>query len=108
IAGATNVTLVEAGGLTDLIWSPADFGLSAASLESLAAEDPAASAELIRRVLAGKPGPAREIVVINAAAALWVAGLASDLRAAARRAVEVIDSGAAREVLARLVETTRF
>ena len=61
-------------------------------------------AATIRRVLAGEPGTAREIVLANAAAALWVAGKAETLREGVRLAGAAIDSGAAEDVLARLVE----
>jgi anthranilate phosphoribosyltransferase len=61
---------------------------------------------LIRSVLAGELGPARDIVVANAAAALWVAGKADLLGSAASLAQQAIDSGVARSLLAKLVETT--
>ena len=57
-----------------------------------------------RIVLAGNPGPARDIVVLNAAAALFTANVSDDQRVCATRAAEAIDSGAARDLLARLVQ----
>lgn len=59
---------------------------------------------MVRSVLAGRPGPAREIVVLNAAAALWTAGRSDSLRECAGLAAEAIDRGAAADLLARLVE----
>lgn len=107
LAGRTNVTEVTADGLRELVWSPADFGLDESSREPLLADDPEASAATIRGVLAGKGGAPRNIVIANSAAALWIAGRAETLVACAKRAAEAIDSGAAAEVLRRLVEVSR-
>jgi anthranilate phosphoribosyltransferase len=93
--------------LREFIWTPADFGLSAASKESMLIDGPAASAALIRNILSGASGPPRDIVVLNAAAALWTAGKDTSPAACARLAAETIDSGAARDLLDRLVEVTR-
>jgi anthranilate phosphoribosyltransferase len=106
ISGPTNVSLVENGCVTELRWSPAEFGLAEGRLDDLAAEDPAASAEIIRRVLAGRSGLARDIVVMNAAAALWVSDPSHSLSSCASRAAAAIDSGAARELLVRLASTS--
>ena len=59
---------------------------------------------MIRDIFAGKPGPPRDIVVVNAAAALWTAGRDEPLSQCARLAAEAIDTGAAAELLARLAE----
>jgi anthranilate phosphoribosyltransferase len=107
IAGATNVTLVEDGRLTETHWTPRDFGLSEVrSLDSLAAEDPADSARIIRGVLAGQAGPPRDIVLANAAAALWIVHPCTSLADCARRAANAIDSGSAKALLARLAILT--
>jgi anthranilate phosphoribosyltransferase len=76
------------------------------SLESLTVETPAASAKVIRRILNGEKGPARDLVVLNAAAGLIAAECESDPRAAASLAAEAIDRGAAKELLQRLVEVS--
>ncbi len=68
-------------------------------LLTLSVRDPAHSAEIIRSVLAGEPSPAREMVVFNAAAALWVAGLATDWRSGAELARATLDCGTARQTL---------
>lgn len=87
--------------------APEDFGLERASLECLRGGDAAENARIINDVLAGKRrDAARALVVINAAAALYVGGAAEDLTSAARLASESIQTGAAREKLARLVEAT--
>jgi len=72
-----------------------------APIDTLFVRSPQESAAVIAQVLAGQPGPARDIVVFNAAAALWVAGVAKDWAEGGRVAREAIDSGAARETLAR-------
>jgi anthranilate phosphoribosyltransferase len=64
------------------------------------------NAAIVSRVLDGEDGPARDVVVLNAGAAVVVGGAATDLPDGAERAREAIDSGAARQVLDRLVELT--
>jgi anthranilate phosphoribosyltransferase len=68
--------------------------------------EPAENAAIIRTVLDGERGPRRDAVILNAGAALLVAGLADHLEAGIERAVEAIDSGAAGDTLDRLVEFT--
>lgn len=106
IAGMTQVSLVENGAVKDLQWSPADFGLAEGNLDALTADGPAASAEFIRGVLAGQRGPARDIVILNAAAALWVSGITPSLCTCAQQAAEAIDAGRAKELLTRLAQAT--
>ena len=74
--------------------------------ESLLVENPQQSATMIRGVLAGRPGPPRDIVVANAAAALWTANRSKTLADGVRAAGEAIDTGAAADLLARLVTWT--
>jgi anthranilate phosphoribosyltransferase len=104
LSGPTDVSCVEAGECRELVWSPRDFGLSPAPLDALQVDGPAASATMIRAILAGSPGTARDIVVLNAGAAIWVAGQAASLRAGAGLAQAAIDHGAARDLLARLAK----
>jgi anthranilate phosphoribosyltransferase len=101
--GPTRVTEVSNETLRHFTWTPADFGLQPASLESIRVAGPAESAAVIRQVLAGAPGTARDIVVINAAAALWGAGRADTPQVAADSAAAAIDSGAAKHLLEELV-----
>lgn len=75
--------------------------------EDLAGGDPEHNAAIARSVLAGEPGPRRDVVVLNAAAALCVAGLASELEEGVKRAGEAIDSGSARDLLERWVRFMR-
>jgi anthranilate phosphoribosyltransferase len=102
ISGPTEVIDVTSHSLQRSTIQPSDFGLSTASREALFADSPEASAAVIRRVLSGEPGPCRDVVVINAAAGLYLAGLESSLMEAARRAERAIDSGKATRILEEL------
>ena len=104
LAGPTRVTEVAGVALRNFTWAPSDFGLAPRGLESLAVEGPRQSADMILQILQGRSGPPRDIVVVNAAAALWTAGKAETPLACAQVAAAAIDSGAAAELLARLVE----
>jgi anthranilate phosphoribosyltransferase len=104
LAGVTHVTEVAGGELREFTWRPEDFGLQRTSLDSLAIDGPAASAAIIRGILAGERGAPRDIVVLNAAAGLVAAGKMSDLRTAAGAAGDAIDRGIARTLLERLAE----
>jgi len=99
ISGPTAVTAVARDGLEELSLSPEDAGIRPSAIDALRGGSAAENAALIERVLDGEAGPPRDAVVINAAAALVVAGVAIDLAEAAARARESIDSGAARRVL---------
>ncbi len=83
---------------------PDDLGLARATIDELRGGDAEANAAIARRVLSGEVGPYRDIVVLNAAAGLVVAGVASDLVDGIERAMASIDSGAAADRLARLVD----
>lgn len=104
LAGITHVIEAARRKLRQFDWTPSDFGLPAAGRETMLVEGPEQSAEMIREILAGQPGPPRDIVVANAAAALWTAGAEDSLPACVRRAAEAVDSGAARDLLTRLAE----
>jgi anthranilate phosphoribosyltransferase len=106
--GPTRVTEVRGDRLAETVWTAADFGLTAGSREALLAGDPVQSAAIIRGLLAGEAGPPRDVVLANAAAALWVLDeQGASLEACARRAADSIDSGAARNVLERLIAVSR-
>ena len=83
---------------------PEDFDLPRVTLDDLIVEGPDESAEVVRDVLAGRPGPARDIVVLNAAAGIAAGGGAPDLKTGAVKAAEAIDSGSANAVLEKVVE----
>ncbi len=85
----------------------ADLGLPRATLDDLRGSDPGANAVVVGRVLSGEKGPHRDIVVLNAAAALVVAGLAGDFPAGVERAAAAIDDGSAAAVLETLVRVSQ-
>ena len=102
IGAPTRVAELRDGEITEYTLRPEDVGLTTAALDTVRVADVAASAAMLRDVLAGTPGPARDIVLLNAGAAIFVGGGAPGLEAGVRRAAEVIDSGAARERLEHL------
>jgi anthranilate phosphoribosyltransferase len=104
LAGSTNVTEVAGGRMREFMWRPEDFGIARHSLDSLLIDSPAASAVVIRKVLGRETGPARDIVILNAAAGLLAAGRTTEPKSAASCAAEAIDSGAAERLLSRLAE----
>jgi anthranilate phosphoribosyltransferase len=104
LAGRTHVTEVTPSGTREFTWQPEEFGLQRAQLGALVVEGPAESAAMIRAILRGEPGPARDIVVLNAAAGLWIAGKGSTPRAAAALASEAIDTGAGERLLEELAQ----
>lgn len=98
---------IEQDSMRPVTFESSEFGLPPAPLEGLLVSDPASSANRIREVLAGSPGPARSIALLNAAAVLLVCGRAESPREAALQAAEAVDSGRARQLLADLVRLTR-
>jgi len=85
--------------------TPEEAGLDRCALDDLAGGATAAeNAEILERIFDGEPGPKRDVVLLNASAALVAAGVAVDLREGVTRGAQAIDSGAARETLAKLRE----
>jgi len=100
--GATDVAELKDSKVTVFEVTPADAGLQPAKLSDLKGGDEKENARAIRDVLAGKKTPLRDIAVLNAAAALIVAGKAANLTDGAALAAHAIESGAARKALDRL------
>ncbi|MHB1560463.1 MAG: anthranilate phosphoribosyltransferase [Isosphaeraceae bacterium] len=100
LAGPTHALIVEAGAIRDETWRPDDFGLASVGTQGLRVSGPQESASRIRRTLAGEPGPVRDYLLANAAAALRIADDCS-LAEGVRRAATAIDSGAAADLLRR-------
>ena len=105
--GATHVAELKGGRVRTFTVTPEDAGLSRAAPAELVGGDAAANAASIRNLLDGQRGPYRDIVVLNAAAALIVAQRADDLEEGAAQAARSIDTGAAGTALDRLVECTQ-
>ena len=106
LSGETRVVALENGTVREFTVSPEDAGLRRAPAEAVRGGAPAENAEALVALLGGTPGPYRDIVLLNAAAALVVAGRTGDLRDGAAQAARSIDSGAAAEVLAGLKDGT--
>ncbi|MEX2406215.1 MAG: anthranilate phosphoribosyltransferase [Actinomycetota bacterium] len=105
--GPSAVFEVAGGGVDETTLDPDDVGLSRASAEDLRGGDAAASASIARAVLEGKPGPRRDVVLLNAAAALEVAGRVSGIAEGVEVAARSIDSGDAAATLERWVAASR-
>ena len=86
---------------------PETFGIQPARLEQLRGGPPSENARIAQEVLAGRSGPVREAVLFNAAAALYVAGIAGDIQAGFSLAAHSLDRGAAREVLEKVRRITQ-
>ena len=104
--GETLMLEIRSGAIAHRTVTPDDFGLPRASAADLKGDDRAENARIARRILAGEPGPKREVVLANASAALVAAGKAASFRDGVAVAAQSIDSGAAEGVLQRLVEWT--
>jgi anthranilate phosphoribosyltransferase len=101
--GESQVAELKDGRIREFIVSPGDADVPATTLPNLLGGTPPESAEAMRQLLAGKSGPFRDIVLLNAAAALLIAGKARTLGEGAAIAAESLDKGHARVALERLV-----
>lgn len=99
--------MLEGGSVSETEVSPEDAGLPVHPFEEILGGTPDDNARAFRALLDGAQGAYRDAVLLNAAAALVVAGLAPDLREGAARAAESIDSGAARDRVERLAKATQ-
>jgi anthranilate phosphoribosyltransferase len=107
VSGTTRVVELRDGSLTTYDVSPDELGLEAAGDGAVAAGTPELNARVLRDVLAGEPGTERSLAVLNAAAAIYVGGLAESLPAGVRLAEASIDEGAATRVLEGYLEHAR-
>jgi len=106
IGAATQVAELDNGKVNCYRITPQQFGMEPGSVESLAVSDARQSLALIHRVFDNEKGPARDIVQLNAGAAIYVSGVADSLESGIRIAGEVIASGAAKDKFARLIEVS--
>jgi anthranilate phosphoribosyltransferase len=106
IGDTTDVSELKEGEVRRFAITPEELGVSRAPLDALRVEGPAQSLAMIRGVLENEPGPARDIVVLNAGAAIYVAGVTGSLAEGVRWAEAAIKSGEARNRLDRLVALT--
>ena len=106
LGAATMVGELKNGEITEYEIHPEDFGLQMSSNRALKVDTPEQSRDMLLGVLAGDSGPAREIVCLNAGAALYAANVVADIASGIARARAAIDSGAARAKLEQLVART--
>jgi anthranilate phosphoribosyltransferase len=104
--GRTRVAELKDGDISVFDITPDLAGLPLAALADLKGGDASVNAIAIQEVLKGKPGPFRDIVLMNAAAALVVAGKTANLADGVERAARAIDTGAAAQALDKLVAIT--
>jgi anthranilate phosphoribosyltransferase len=107
IGASTRVAELKNGCIKTYTLTPERFGLARAPLSRLAVDTAAESLRMMRGVLDGAPGPARDIVLLNAGAAIYAADLTDTLEAGVERAKTAIDDGSARRKLDSLVEFTQ-
>ena len=106
IASPTFVAELNNGEVTSYTIQPEDFGMPRAGLEQIRATDSAHSLEIIKNVFNNSDGPAKNIVCLNAGAAIYAAGLTTSLADGVKKAQEVIASGAVTEKLEQLITIT--
>jgi anthranilate phosphoribosyltransferase len=105
-SGTTQVVEVDGDRIERYVVAPEDVGLSPARPEDLVGGTPERNAEITRGILAGEPGPARDLALLNAGAAVYAAGRAASLRDGVASAAEAVDSGSAASSLERFVART--
>ncbi|MDO4723712.1 MAG: anthranilate phosphoribosyltransferase, partial [Comamonadaceae bacterium] len=107
LGAATMVGELKDGQVREYEIHPEDFGLPMASIRTLRADTPEQSQRMLCEVLQGQSGPARDIVLLNTAAALYAANVASDIAQGIDLARQAIDSGDAQRKLQQFVRTTQ-
>jgi len=106
ITARTRVVEVSDGRTEEWFVEPGEFGLTAAELGDVEGGSPEENAAAARAVLEGAPGPRRDLVLLNAGAAIYVGGAAESLSKGVEKAREAVDSGSARTLLDRLITAT--
>lgn len=101
---STSIAQLDLGEITEFEITPEDFGLKRAKLSDLAGGEPALNAAALTALLGGEASAYRDIVLLNAGAALSIAGKASDIKHGIALAAESLDSGKAKSILTRLAE----
>jgi anthranilate phosphoribosyltransferase len=106
IAGKTRIGELKHGEVSEYTIRPEDFGMKVSAIETIQVQDSDQSKALLQSVLDNQPGPALDIVLLNAGAAIYVSGVADTLKQGVIRARAAVESGAAKEKLRQLVEIT--
>ncbi len=106
IAGPTQVSELRDGAISNYSIEPEDFGMTRANISDIRGGDAEQNAAIVREILAGQPGPKRDMVLLNAGATFYAARKAQDIREGINMAAESIDSGMAAQKLEQLIEKT--
>jgi anthranilate phosphoribosyltransferase len=106
LGATTTACELDNGTLTRRTIDPRDYGFSFCARDALTGGDPAENAEIARAILGGEKGPKRDAVVLNAAAALYIAGKSPDIAGGVKLAEEIIDSGRAGEKMREFISAT--
>lgn len=104
ITGKTYVSELKDGKIMDYMIDPTDFGISYANIADIKGGDPFQNASIIRSIFEGERGPKRDIVLFNAAAALYIGKISKDLHEGFSMAQEIVDSGLALKKLNQIIE----
>lgn len=107
IGGRSHIAELKNGEVTSYDIAPEQFGLSSAAISELSVDNAEQSLAIINHIFDGEPGPARDIVVLNAAAAIYAADLVSSLSDGVERAQQLIDNGQAKQKLQALVDCSQ-
>ncbi len=107
ITGETKVTEVREEGIQSYMISPEDFGMRRRGVEEIKGGTKEENAKILRRILGGEKGARRDITVLNAGAAFYIAGRVKDVKEGIELAEQAIDSGKALDTLERLVQFTK-
>lgn len=105
--GDTYVAELKDGEVKEYILNPVQFGIPLHDVQSIRVQDAEQSRQMLLAVLAGEEGPARDIVLLNAGAAIYVAGLVANIQQGIAQAAKVIDDGAAKSKLQQLTTLTQ-
>jgi len=106
IAGPTQVSELRDGAISNYSIEPEDFGMTRADISDIRGGDAEQNAAIVREILAGQPGPKRDMVLLNAGATFYAARKAQDIHEGINMAAESIDSGMAAQKLEQLIEKT--
>jgi anthranilate phosphoribosyltransferase len=107
LSAPTSVCEFKEGYYKSYVIKPEDFGLARCTKDELKGGTPAENAQITRDVLGGKRGPQRDTVLLNAGAALYIAGKADSIAAGVQQAAELIDSGAAARKLDAFIRVSQ-
>jgi anthranilate phosphoribosyltransferase len=107
ISGSTSIAELKDGNIIEYNVQPSNFGLQKASLDSIRVTNVNEAKTMLLSVLDNQPGTARDIVLLNAGAAIYVAGLTNSLKDGVNKASQAIANGAAKDKLAQLINISQ-